>query len=115
MGNWSGVKIVSTDQYRQNRLKHMAFQLSSKKVKNVRAVVTMGIIHGIRMMIGFVLTEKDSKIGTMNMILFGSIEGICIVLAIVLLILHLRDKKKGNNKTYYSAVGNWLHGKRNRW
>ena len=63
MGNWSGVRIVSTDQYRQNRLKHMAFLLSSQKVKNVRAIVRMGIIHGIRMMIGSVLTGKGGEDG----------------------------------------------------
>lgn len=86
MGSWSDVRIVSTDQYKQNRLKHMAFQLSSQKTKNVRAVVTMGIIHGIRKMIGSVLTEKGGKVGMIALIL----SIIAFVIAVVNLIFVTR-------------------------
>ena len=64
----------------------MAFQLSSQKAKNVRVVVTMGIIHGIRKMIGFVLTEKGGKVGMIALIL----SIIAFVIAVVNLIFVTR-------------------------
>lgn len=40
---------------------------------------------------------------------FGGIE---VVLVILLVITHLREKKMKHKPHYYSAVGNWLSGKR---
>ena len=38
--------------------------------------------------------------------------GIEIILAIILVVMHFRDKKRKDKPIYYSAVGNWLSGRR---
>lgn len=40
---------------------------------------------------------------------FGVAEVCCIV---GLIVIHFREKKMKRKPTYYSAVGNWLSGKR---
>ena len=49
--------------------------------------------------------------GNADFVCFCVLEGIAILLAILLIITHFRDKKQ-ENKRYYDAVGNWLSGRR---
>lgn len=49
---------------------------------------------------------------TADIVCLCVLGGIAIILAIALVVMYFRDKKRKDKPIYYSAVGNWLSGKR---
>lgn len=59
------------------------------------------------------LTGKGGEVGMSETIIIFSIFGAAAVACIIgLIVISFREKKMKKKTTYYSAVGNWLSGRR---
>ena len=59
------------------------------------------------------LTRKVGEVGMSEIIITLSVLGTAAVACIIgLIVIHYREKKMKKKPVYYSAVGDWLSGKR---
>lgn len=54
----------------------------------------------------------EVKMNSDDLVLLCVLGGIGVILVISLVVIHFREKRRKDKPIYYSAVGNWLSGKR---